>query len=263
MAAVSVFILTKKGGMKTMQKPEMILFDYGFTLLNEPGADFLRGEEAVFPCIRDNPLGKTPGELCDAGLAIFRQLKECRHMGFEITEKQMMQLKYDTFGITFSVPLDEVENILWDHVSPGGRMQGIETLLRQLDSMGIRSGVISNLGWSGAALRRRIDRLLPDNRFEFVLVSSEYGFRKPHEAMFRVALQKAGLTPDQVWFCGDSAKADVCGAHGAGMFPVLYEGEGEDGERSPYLEANRQIALDFDHLHIHHWRELGTLLEQM
>lgn len=246
-----------------MQKPEMILFDYGFTLLNEPDADFLRGEEAVFPYILDNPMGKTPKELCEAGLAIFRQLKDCRHMGFEITERQMMQLKYDSFRVTFSIPLEEVENILWDHVSPGGRMQGVEALLSHLAEMGIRSGVISNLGWSGAALRRRIDRLLPENRFEFVLASSEYGFRKPHEAMFRIALQRAGLSPENVWFCGDSAAADVCGAHNAGIFPVLYEGEAEDGERSPYLEKNRQIPLEFDHLHIHHWQELGKVLEQL
>ena len=263
MAAVSVFVREKEGETHAMHRPEMILFDYGCTLLNEPSIDFLRGEAAVFPYVRDNPLGKTPKELCEAGLAIFRQLKNCRHMGFEITEKQMMQLKYDTFGVTFSIPLEEVESILWDHASPGGRMQGIEPLLAQLAEMGIRTGVISNLGWSGAALRRRIDRLLPNHCFEFVLVSSEYGFRKPHEAMFRIALQRAGLPPDRVWFCGDSAAADVCGAHGAGLFPVLYEGEAEDGERSPYLEANRQIPLDFDHLHVHHWRELGKLLREL
>jgi putative hydrolase of the HAD superfamily len=81
--------------------------------------------------------------------------------------------------------------------------------------------------------------------------------------MFRIALQRAGLAAEAVWFCGDSAAADVCGAHGAGMFPVLYEGEAEDGERSPYLEANRQILLDFDHLHIRHWRELGQLLREL
>ena len=48
-----------------MQKPEMILFDYGFTLLRESDMDFLRGEEAVYPLIVDNPLGKTAKELCD------------------------------------------------------------------------------------------------------------------------------------------------------------------------------------------------------
>ena len=238
----------------------MILFDYGFTLLHEPGMDFLRGEEAVYPLITENPLGKTAKELCDFGLENFRQLKDCRHMGYEISENQLNRCKYETFGITFSVPLAQVEQILWDNVSPGACMPGIEELLDFLHRQGIRTGVISNLGWTGEALRNRINRLLPENHFEFVLASSEYAFRKPHPMMFRIALQKAGLAPEQVWFCGDSMEADICGAHGAGMFPVLYEGKGEAEERSPYLDRNRQIKVDFDYLHIHHWRELMEVL---
>jgi Na+-transporting methylmalonyl-CoA/oxaloacetate decarboxylase beta subunit len=49
----------------------------------------------------------------------------------------------------------------------------------------------------------------------------------------------------------------------SGAVTQIYEGEAEDGERSPYLEANRQIPLDFDHLHIRHWRELGQLLREL
>lgn len=241
-----------------MQKPEMILFDYGHTLLHEGEMDFLRGEEAVFELIQDNPMGKTPREVCHYGLDIFRQLKACRHGGYEISEMQMMRSKYDTFGITFSVPMTQVEQVLWDNASPGGCMPGVEEMLAVLHQKRIRTGVISNLGWTAGALRRRINRLLPDNHFEFVLVSSEYAFRKPHPMMFRIALQKAGLSPEKVWFCGDSMEADVCGAHDAGMFPVLYESPGP--ERSPYLEKNQQIHADFEYLHIHHWQELMELL---
>ncbi len=244
-----------------LKKPEMILFDYGFTLLYEPDTDFLRGERAVYPYILENPLGKTPEELCAAGLENFRQLRDCRHMGFEISEIQLNQCKYDAFGITFSISMAEVENILWDHVSPGACMPGVSEMLAFLHRQGIRTGVISNLGWTGEALWRRINRLLPDNHFEFVLVSSEYAFRKPHPMMFRIALQKAGLSPDRVWFCGDSMAADVCGAHGAGIFPVLYEGDA--GEKSPYLEKNRQTGVDFEYLHIHHWQELVEQLEKL
>lgn len=241
-----------------MQKPEMILFDYGHTLLFESDMDFLRGEEAAFSLIKENPMGKTPQEMCDFGLEIFRQLRDCRHGGFEISEMQMFRCKYDTFGITFSVPLEQVEECLWNNASPGGCMPGVQEMLRFLHDKGIRTGVISNLGWSGNALRNRINRLLPDNHFEFVLVSSDYAFRKPHPMMFRIALQKAGLQPEKVWFCGDSMEADVCGAHGAGMFPVLYESPGP--EQSPYLEKNRQTHAEFDYLHIHHWQELINLL---
>lgn len=243
-----------------MQKPAMILFDYGFTLLHESDMDFLRGEKAVYGYIRHNPLKKTPEELCAFGLEQFRALRECRHSGYEISEMQLMRGKYDAFGITFSIPLTQVEEILWEHASPGAAMPGIEELLALLHRQGIRTGVISNLGWTGQALSKRIDRLLPENHFEFVLASSDYAFRKPHPLMFQIALQKAGLSPEEVWFCGDSVEADIRGAHGAGLFPVLYEGSGAAGECSPYLAKNREMQLDFDHLHIHHWQELMDIL---
>lgn len=244
-----------------MHKPEMILFDYGSTLLYERDSDFLRGERAVFPYIRENPHQKTPEELSAYGTKLFLALRNCRHMGFEINEMQILRCKYDTFGITFTIPLEEVEEILWDNATPGARMPGVEEMLAFLHRRGIRTGVISNLGWTGAALKRRIDQLLPDNHFEFVLVSSEYALRKPHPAMFSIALEKAGLTPDRVWFCGDSMEADVCGAHGAGIYPVLYEGIVDSP--SPYLAQNREITVDFDYLHIHHWQEMTDLLATM
>ena len=42
-----------------MKKPEMILFDYGHTLLCEPGFDALRCEEAAFSYIVENPQNLT------------------------------------------------------------------------------------------------------------------------------------------------------------------------------------------------------------
>ena len=48
-----------------MRYPKMILFDYGHTLLYEPGYDTLNGEKALFPYIRRNPNNVTP-EQADA-----------------------------------------------------------------------------------------------------------------------------------------------------------------------------------------------------
>ncbi|GHU94980.1 hypothetical protein FACS1894208_06990 [Clostridia bacterium] len=45
-------------------------------------------------------------------------------------------------------------------------MANIEELLTYLHNIGIRSGVISNIGWSGGALKHRIDRLLPNRHIE-------------------------------------------------------------------------------------------------
>ena len=172
----------------------------------------------------------------------------------------MLKCKYDRFGISFTIPLEEVENILWNNTSPGGRMPYVEEMLHFLHERGIRTGVISNIGWSGKALTDRINRLLPENHFEFILASSDYCVRKPNPLLFYIALQKAGLDATQVWYCGDSIKADIYGAHSVGIFPVLYEGEAE--EKNPYANQNDGLAIDFEHLHIGHWRDLTEVLRR-
>jgi putative hydrolase of the HAD superfamily len=149
----------------------------------------------------------------------------------------------------------ETLKIIMNGISKGGVMPHAKEMLDYLKAKGIRMGVISNFCFSENALRDLFDRLLPGNRFEFVLVSSEYLFRKPHSLMFEVALQKAGLSADKVWYCGDSIEADVYGAKNVGIFPVLYEGTTPD-HVDPFAHQNDGKKMEFEHLHIHDWREL-------
>ncbi len=79
--------------------------------------------------------------------------------------------------------------------------------------------------------------------------------------MFEIALNKAQLSADRVWFCGDSVYADINGAHGVGMFPVLYEGSMD--EENLFASQNGNQKIDFEYLHIHHWKEMIELLKQM
>ena len=78
--------------------------------------------------------------------------------------------------------------------------------------------------------------------------------------MFRIALQKAGLTANQVWYCGDDFEADVMGAHGVGMFPVLYECR-EVELFNPVV--NERPECEFDYLHIHMWDEMMDVLREL
>ena len=48
-----------------MRKPEMILFDYGHTLVFEPAFDYLAGCRAVLSCCVSNPLDITPETLAE------------------------------------------------------------------------------------------------------------------------------------------------------------------------------------------------------
>ena len=87
--------------------------------------------------------------------------------------------------------------------------------------------------------------MLPDHSFEFIIATSAYMFRKPNKRIFELALEKAALRPEDVWYIGDQYQCDVVGAKNAGIFPVWYIGAID----LPYTE-------DASTLTISHWNEL-------
>ncbi|MDR1687782.1 MAG: HAD family hydrolase [Clostridiales bacterium] len=241
-------------------KPKMIFFDYGHTLLYEPGFDFLRGEEALFKYVKSNKNGLTPKEVFTYSQELYAKISAVREIGYELHEWQFQRFLYEYLEIELSVSLPEAEKIFWNSVSAGEVMPNAGKMLDYINANGIRSGVISNIGFSGAALTERINRLLPRNKFEFIIASSEYMFRKPSVLLFELALKKAGLNAADVWFCGDSVKADVEGASCAGIFPVWYDNETVE---NPRREQNKGIKPQCEHLHIHDWAEMIDVLSAL
>lgn len=53
--------------------------------------------------------------------------------------------------------------------------------------------------------------------FHHVVISDEFGWRKPDARIFEHALAALGAAPDEALFVGDSLEDDVCGAHAAGI----------------------------------------------
>lgn len=248
-----------------MNKPKMIIFDYGQTLLHEPDFDLMRGTREVFKHVVKNPDNITAEQMMEMDSRIFAEYNDCRSQGFEIHEWQGFRFLYEYLRLELDISIEEAERIMWENTSEGACMPHVKEMLAYLKEQGIRCGVISNIGWSGKALTDRINRLLPENEFEFVIASSEYGFRKPNPLLFELALKKADLPADEVWYCGDNIQADVYGAHSVGIFPVLYE---ELTIKDPRPVQNEGVSIDFPHLHIHSWQEMirildGTELQQV
>ena len=241
-----------------MRKPAMILFDYAHTLAWEPQPDFIRGEKTVFAHVQDNPHHVSPEEAARLGTELFLSARDCRHSGWEVHEHQYLQLKYDLLGLTFDLPLNELEKLLWTAACPGEVMPGVQEMLAELRTRGIRTGVISNLGWSGEALADRLHRLLPGHAFEFVISSSDVAVRKPNPLIFQAALSRAGLSAEEVWFCGDQIDADIFGAQSSGIFPVWYE---DTTIPNGFARKNACLTITGEHLHIHHWHELIAALD--
>ena len=242
-----------------MNRPSMILFDYGRTLLYEPDWDAERGDRELLQYSVKNPKNCGTEEIRREVAEVFGEIERVRDvMGYDISCVVGDRLVYERLGLEFSLTPHEQEDVFWTAACPGAVMPGADKLLDFLNEQGIRTAVLSNNGWSGEAIRHRFDRLLPQNRFAFVMSSADYMIRKPDPRLFEIALLKAGLPSSEVWYVGDSLRADVYGAHAAGLFPVWYE---EETMESRYA-ADTPLP-DFEYLHVTRLSDLCSIMENL
>jgi len=242
-----------------MKKPKMIIFDYGHTLCCEPDFSILRGEEALFDYVIRNRNNLTPKQVTDFSNELFESLSSVRESGIEVHEWQFQRFLYEYLEIELSISFPEAEKVFFHNTSSGAVMPNADKMIDYINANGIRSGVISNISFSGGVLTERINRLFPKNKFEFIIASSEYMFRKPNALLFELALKKAGLEASDVWFCGDNITADVEGSSAVGIFPVWYE---DLTMVNPWLGNASGTVPKCQHLHIHDWNELIEVLEK-
>lgn len=59
--------------------------------------------------------------------------------------------------------------------------------------------------------------------FDFILVSAEAGYEKPHPEIFEMAITKSGFKPNEILFVGDSLLSDYNGSKNVGINPVLLD----------------------------------------
>lgn len=208
-----------------MNKPKMIIFDAGKTLLNYLEVDMLRGVRAYMNHLTDNPRNLTAEEIRREDNLVFGQFDRCREQLFEVPAQRILKLVFDRLGLKFSISIEEIERLIWENDAKIVPVEGAKELLDYLKREGIRTAVISNLDFSGALLKERLNQIYPDNTFEFVITSSEYGIRKPHRYLFEAGITLSGLKPEEIWYVGDKVKVDVEGSRACGMVPVLYQSE--------------------------------------
>ena len=208
-----------------MKTPKMILFDYGQTLVAESKFDGVRGTAAVLQHAVRNKYNLSAEQVQaranETNQEFGRFDPEKRHLfQIEIPNTMFTPYLYESLGIEIALTNAEIDTVFWDAAAPGSATESVEDFLKFLKNREIRTGVISNISYAPSVVAARINRLLPENAFEFILTSSNYIFRKPHRRIFDLALEKADLRPDEVWYIGDQYECDVKGALNAGLYPV-------------------------------------------
>lgn len=92
--------------------------------------------------------------------------------------------------------------------------------LERIRARDFRLGVISN---ATDLTKRVLDNLGLTQYFDFVIVSSEVGCRKPRPEIFRLAARMGKSSPSRAIHIGDKFAVDVVGASRAGMNAVLLD----------------------------------------
>lgn len=96
-------------------------------------------------------------------------------------------------------------------------------VLEELRRLRLKLGLISN---STDELKKRLEYLDLAKYFDSITYSQEAGAEKPHPRIFRIALARAGCTPKEAVHVGDNYEADILGAAGCGITPILVDRDG-------------------------------------
>lgn len=96
----------------------------------------------------------------------------------------------------------------------------IPGVLRHLQNEGYALAIISN---RREPYQEEVDALGLAPYFAFSLASGEIQIWKPDPGVFLHACQRVPVEPAEAMYVGDNYFADVVGARGAGLMPVLYD----------------------------------------
>jgi putative hydrolase of the HAD superfamily len=115
----------------------------------------------------------------------------------------------------------------WGHAHNFQIFEDVLPVLADLRAHGLKIGLVSNTG-------RDLEVFVAHHGLDVdaVVTSGLHGKTKPHPTIFRAALERLGVAPEDAVMIGDSIEDDVEGAKAVGMRGVLLDRE----NRYPELE---------------------------
>ncbi|MGO9308108.1 MAG: HAD family hydrolase [Spirochaetia bacterium] len=232
----------------SVRRPDAILFDLWGTLLNSVDFDPKKGHAAVLE-ICENPNRVSLDDVMNFGRRIVNAtVAREEESALEYTQVSLMRMVAVAFELRPRASAEECEWAFWRASIKVSVIEGVDDLLRELETLGMPMAVVSNSSFAGCTLERELEIQRIRGYFRFVISSADYGVRKPDPLIFEVALRRLGLDAERVWFAGDNVGYDIIGARQAGIFPVAYN------PRKKIPEAAGEHAL------ISSWSQLLPLI---
>jgi len=191
--------------------PDAFLFDTDNTLYPYDPAH-VAAQKAVCDKVV-NTLAITPEQFDKAFKEARDQVKaRLKHTAASHSRLLYLQRMLEIMGLGSQVLLAlDFEQTYWrTFLSNADLFNGVKELLDDIRLLGIPTAIVTDL--TAQIQFRKIVYFGLDHYFDYIVTSEEAGFDKPHEAPFKIALEKMRPEGDCIWMIGDNPVNDILGS---------------------------------------------------
>ena len=107
----------------------------------------------------------------------------------------------------------------------------------------VKTAIITN--GSVKSQRGKIEHTKLDKLFEVIIISDEVGVSKPDVEIFKIALRKIDILPDNALFMGDRLDKDILGCQSAGIRGIWFNPNHfiNDTDIKPFAEIHDFVEI--------------------
>jgi len=191
--------------------PDGILFDTDNTLYNYGPA-----HAAAQSAVQDKVIKMFSVKPEDFTMAFSKAREEVKsrlkHTASSHSRLLYLQRMLEVMGLGSQVLLAlDLEQTYWrTFLSNANLFSEVKDLLDDLRLLGISTAIVTDL--TAQIQFRKVVYFGLDQYFDCIVTSEEAGFDKPHEAPFKIALQKMRSKGENIWMIGDNPINDIRGA---------------------------------------------------
>jgi HAD superfamily hydrolase (TIGR01509 family) len=167
-------------------------------------------------------------ELCLQSILKYQDCDEVRTVIYRICNKHPNQ-SVDEFLSRFDLAVntsgsqtlrDSINKAWLESVSQAKLEPGAWQILDELRTANMKLALVSN---TPPTTQYILDNLELRSRFDTIVFSCDVGYLKPDPRIFKIALDKLGVSPEETVLVGDKIRTDILGGAILGMRSILLE----------------------------------------
>jgi HAD superfamily hydrolase (TIGR01662 family) len=221
-------------------QPQGLLLDYGGTLVEDVSVDLRAGNEWLLSRASYRQAHVTVEHVLERASRVATEVAGRRDdVHLETAWPTLTRLIHDYFGTRFDLPMADLEMGFWRASVQTRPMPGAQNVLEQLHRANMPVAVVSNTSFGEPVIRYELGKHRLADHLTFVMVSADYGVRKPNVLLFETAAARLGIQPRDIWFMGDRLDTDIAGAKAAGMTAVWFN---PNKRQDPSGDADLTVA---------------------